>query len=261
MSNPVFLLPLGAFFNKQYGDVVPSDEQRAELLNAIKTMHEILRFNTADSGATFHDDLMVWFRNLFFTNEAQFQDAFREFQYDLPMRARMWRLYNLCWALGHALHTEGDVLDIGCYDGKTAKVFCNYNKDRLEGRNVCLFDLFDNSPKESRKPAHGPYLAIRVEQLMSKYHGVVVKGDVKETIPAALPDKICFAHIDLNFADAEAHVFPEVYARMSRGGVVVFDDFGFKRYRESAQVHFDFLADKPEKILELPTGQGLFFKV
>ena len=261
MSNPVYMLPVGAFFNKEYELALPSDDNRDDFLRAIKTIADLIGLNEPDSGSTFHDDLMVWFRNLFFTSDPQFQKAFQEFEQDILLRARMWRLHNLCWALNHALNTEGDVLDVGCYDGKTAKVFCNYNEDRLEGRNVCLFDLFDNSPEESRKSSHGPYLASRVEDLMSKYHGIVVKGDVKHTIPALLPDKVCFAHIDLNFADAEAHVFPEVYHRMPSGGVVVFDDFGFKRYRKSAQVHIDFLADKPEKILELPTGQGLFLKV
>lgn len=261
MSNPLFLLPVGTFFNKQYEDVLETDSEREEFIGAIKLMSKNLKFNEAGSGSTFHDDMIIWFRNLFFTNESQFQNAFREFEYDITLRSRLWRIYNLCWALNQALNVDGDVVDIGCYDGKTAKVFCNYNKDRLAGRNIYLFDFFDNSPKESRKVAHGPYLAIRVAQLMSKYCGVVVQGDVKQTIPAALPDEICFAHIDLNFSDAEAHVFPQVYARMPRGGVVIFDDFGFQRYRQSAQVHLDFLADKPEKILELPTGQGLFIKV
>jgi hypothetical protein len=59
---------------------------------------------------------------------------------------------------------------------------------------------------------------------------------------------------DLNNAGAEAHVMPEVYARMPRGGIIVFDDYGFKGYKNSALVYNYFLRDRPENILELLTG-------
>jgi hypothetical protein len=50
-----------------------------------------------------------------------------------------------------------------------------------------------------------------------------------------------------------------VYERLLPGAVVVFDDYGFRRYRESALRHQKFLKGK-EQVLELPTGQGLLVK-
>lgn len=254
-------LPLGAFLNKDYSLLFDSEERVKAFLSAINHMAQELRINTPGCHATYHDDLFVWFRNLFFLGDERFQEAFSEFSEDTTLRARMWRIYNLCWALDQGLNAAGDVVDIGCYDGKTTKVFCNYNKAAMQGRNLYVFDLFDNAPEESRKASHGPDLAAVVKKRLKAYLPVMVPGDVTQTIPAALPDKICFAHIDLNYAEAEAHVFPEVYARMDRGAVAVFDDYGFKRYRQSAEAHREFLSGKPEKILELPTGQGLFIKV
>lgn len=254
-------LPIGAFFNKDYQLLFDSEQRFKSFVAALNHIAKDLQINTAHGHATYHDDLLVWFRNLFFLGDERFQEAFKEFEDDSLLRARMWRVHNLCWALGQGLNVAGDVVDIGCYDGKTTKVFCNYNKAEMLGRNLYIFDFFDNAPEESRKSGHGPDLAAVVEKRLKAYRPVMVPGDVTQTTPAHLPDKICFAHIDLNYAEAEAHVFPEVYARMDRGAVAVFDDYGFKRYRASAEAHREFLSDKSEKILELPTGQGLFIKV
>ncbi len=96
---------------------------------------------------------------------------------------------------------------------------------------------------------------------MAEFEPCITAGSVMDTVPKHLPDEICFAHIDLNSAEAEAHVMPEIYERMTKGGIVVFDDYGFARYRDSALVHQKFLANKPERILELPTGQGMMVKL
>lgn len=254
-------LPIGAFLNKDYQLLFDSEQRFKAFVATLSHIAKDLQINAPHGHATFHDDLLVWFRNLFFLTDERFQEAFSEFDGDTTLRARMWRIYNLCWALNQGLNVAGDVVDVGCYDGKTTKVFCKYNKDEMQGRNLYVFDFFDNAPEESRKSAHGPDLAAVVKKRLKEYRPIITAGDVTQTIPKMLPDQISFAHIDLNYAEAESHVFPEVYSRMERGAVAVFDDFGFRRYRESAEAHRDFLSDKPERILELPTGQGLFIKV
>ena len=83
-------------------------------------------------------------------------------------------------------------------------------------------------------------------------------GDIRKTM-RFLPDEIAWCQIDLNDAEAEGAVFPVVYERLLPGSVVVFDDYGFRRYRESALTHQRFLKHK-EQVLELPTGQGILIK-
>lgn len=257
--------PYAARYNKEYELLFRDRDQEETFIRALTQLTALLKLNKSDSGATLHDDLMVWFRNLFFLTEDRFQEAFREFDEDVALRARMWRIYNLCWGLHQSSYVRGDVVDIGCYDGKTTKVFCNYNNGLFKGevirKGLYLFDLFENPPPEAKKSNHGPHLADEVKGLLGRYTPIVVAGDVKETIPTQLPDEICFAHIDLNDAEIEAHVMPEIYYRMSTGAIMIFDDYGFKRYRKSAEIHQKFLEDRAEKILELPTGQGLLVKV
>lgn len=258
------IYPHAARFNKDYQLLFRDRDQEETFIRAMTQLAALLKLNKDDSGATLHDDLMVWFRNLFFLTEERFQDSFKEFEGDLGLRARMWRIYNLCWGLHQASYVRGDVVDIGCYEAKSTKVFCNYNNGLFKGevirKGLYLFDLFENPPPEAKKGNHGPHLAEEVKTRMARFSPIVVAGDVRETIPAHLPDEICFAHIDLNDAESEAAVMPEVYYRMSTGAVMILDDYGFKRYRKSAEAHQKFLEDRAERVLELPTGQGLLIK-
>lgn len=260
-ARDVTVYPHAAVYNKDYQLLFRDRDHQEVFVRAITQLSALLKLNKEDSGSTLHDDLMVWFRNLFFLTEERFQQAFQEFETDLGLRARMWRIYNLCWGLNQAAHVRGDVVDIGCYEAKSTKVFCNYNNDLIKLKTLHLFDLFDNPPAEAKKGNHGPHLAEEVKGRMARFNPFVVPGDVTQTIPTHLPDEICFAHIDLNDAEAEGYVMPEVYHRMSPGGVMILDDYGFKRYRKSAETHQKFLQGKAERVLELPTGQGLLIKV
>lgn len=241
------MIPSAALFHKDYRDMTP--QKRQQLQETLQKLMGLLGANLGDD-CTFHDDLFVWFRNLFFTTDPRFDAACGSLSGVL--RARLWRLYTLCWA---ADQTTGNIVDIGTYDGRALEVICRYAG---AGRNVYAYDLFDDVPEEARKADHGPKLAEQVRERLKPFGVVVHGGDIRSTAQT-LPHTIGFCQIDLNNAEAEGFVFPMVYERLLPGSVVIFDDYGFRRYRESALTHQKFLAGK-EQILELPTGQGLLVK-
>lgn len=256
LINPACLL-----INKDYKTLFADKEAVEEFRELLTSMAGYLKISDPATTATMHDDLAVWFRNLFFMEDKAFVEAMKPYEYDYILHARMWRIHNLCWALSQAAHVAGDVVDLGCYEARSTHVFCAYNKELIKYKSVYLFDYFDAPPGDHKKVLHGPNLEKLVAERMAEFEPCITAGSVMETIPKHLPDEICFAHIDLNSAEAEAHVIPEVYERMTKGGIVVFDDYGFARYRDSALVHQKFLANKPERILELPTGQGMMVKL
>lgn len=239
------MIPSAALFHKDYQNFSP--EKRKEVQETLQHLMGLLGAN--DGGdCTFHDDLFVWFRNLFFTTDPKFDEACGSLNFVL--RARLWRLYTLCWA---AAETTGNIVDIGTYDGKALEVVLRYAP-----RPAYAYDLFDNVPEEARKSDHGPTLADKVRQRLAPYGCQTFAGDIRQLL-YTLPDKIGFCQIDLNDADAEAAVFPRVYERLQSGAIVIFDDYGFRRYRQSALAHQTFLQGK-EQVLELPTGQGMLIK-
>jgi hypothetical protein len=242
--------PSAALFHKDYQKFSP--EKRKEIHDTLQTLMGLLGAN-GGGHCTFHDDLFVWFRNLFFTHDPRFNEACGSLNFVL--RARLWRLYTLCWACEQALHVDGAIVDIGTYDGRALEVVLRYQREQ---REVYAYDYFAEPPKESKKSEHGPDLCKQVTERLSPWNAKVYPGDIHSTAHT-LPDQIAFCQIDLNDAKAEGFVFPLVYERLSPGGIVIFDDYGFARYRKSAVTHQKFLEGK-EQILEMPTGQGLLIK-
>ena len=222
---------------------------------------EIIATNRPGSGALLADDMFVWFRNLGFLTENDFLHAFAPYAEDQLLRARIWRVYMLCWAVRSCLRVEGDFVDLGCYDGHTVDVMLRYLDFNQSSKNYYLYDLFENPTAESRKAKHGPSLYSQVSQLFSSYPRVkVIKGPVPDSFSQGLPKQIAFAQIDLNEAEPEIAALKAIYDRITPGGMIIFDDFGFKRYATSHQKEMEFLREKGDVIFESPTGQGLFIK-
>jgi O-methyltransferase len=53
-----------------------------------------------------------------------------------------------------------------------------------------------------------------------------VVGPVEETIPDSAPDQIALLRLDTDFHDSTLHELEHLYPRLSRGGVLVVDDYG-----------------------------------
>lgn len=95
-------------------------------------------------------------------------------------------------------------------------------------------------------------------------------GWFKDTLPGALPDRICFAHLDGDLYSSVKESLESVYPRLSRGAIVVIDDYSDP---ERLDVHNvlpgvkracdEFLRDKEETVHVLIGGHeahGYFTK-
>jgi O-methyltransferase len=55
-------------------------------------------------------------------------------------------------------------------------------------------------------------------------------------------------------------VLERLFDRVLTGGVVVFDDYGWKMFHKQKEAEDAFMRSRGYGILELPTGQGLVVK-
>ena len=69
-----------------------------------------------------------------------------------------------------------------------------------------------------------------------------------------------FLHIDMNCVYPEAEALKYFWDKLVKGGMVIFDDYGWAVYYEQKQAHDLFAESKGVKIVTLPTGQGLLIK-
>jgi hypothetical protein len=94
----------------------------------------------------------------------------------------------------------------------------------------------------------------------NKDYVVVTKGVVPDVLREIAPERIAFLHLDLNAPRAETGALEVLLDRVSRGGIIIFDDYGWKHFQNHKETIDLYMAEQGQVIMELPTGQGLMIK-
>jgi len=87
---------------------------------------------------------------------------------------------------------------------------------------------------------------------MEKMH--FVAGDVLETIPATLPETIAILRLDTDWYKSTLHELTHLYDRITPGGVMIIDDYGW--CRGARQATDEFFAGRDFKPLLQRLNQG-----
>lgn len=218
----------------------------------------LLRSLLEEKGTYSSDGLVTWSRNLGFLDDKDFTSAWdRHAKTDFE-RGIIWRTAVLVWAARQALRRDGDFVECGCYAGTSMRIVLDTVD--VGARRVYLYDLFehDRSMPHHAMPGHGPELFDQVKARFAEDANVsVIKGFVPESFEQGVPEKIAFAHIDMNNAEAEIAALNALESRFAPGAVVVFDDFGQTPYQAQHLAIRDWMQQRGVPILEIPTGQGL----
>ncbi len=187
-----------------------------------------------------------------------------------------WRLNTLIWAGRLALGTGGDFVECGTFKGDMAWVVLQTIGIEHIPR-FWLFDSFDGFSLDysstddfAESPgfldfANGfyrqPGLYKYVRERFAPFANVsLIKGFLPEALDGGAPERIGFLHIDLNSPRAEIAVLERLFDRVLPGGVIVFDDYGWKMFHKQKEAEDDFMGRRGYEILEMPTGQGLVVK-
>jgi O-methyltransferase len=188
-----------------------------------------------------------------------------------------WRLNTLVWAARTALHIPGDFVECGVYKGDMSWVVTELVDLVRAKRTFYLYDTFEGfAPKYSSEDDfplapqffHFADRGYNTPQLYDSVCGrfsgkpyvKVIKGVVPDIIWEISPDKISFMHIDMNSPAPEVGALELLFERVSSGGVVIFDDYGWFLHAKQKDAADRFMSDHGHEILELPTGQGLLIK-
>jgi O-methyltransferase len=100
-----------------------------------------------------------------------------------------------------------------------------------------------------------------VKERFSEFDFVkIIKGSVPESFSDGFPDKIAFAHIDMNHPDPEVGALKAILPKLSKGGAVILDDYGWWGYSPQKIALDPIIKENGLSVLELPTGQGLILK-
>lgn len=88
-----------------------------------------------------------------------------------------------------------------------------------------------------------------------------VKGWIPETFPPFADHRFRMVHIDVDLYEPTRDSLQFLYQRVVPRGILLFDDHGFIDCPGARQAALEFFADKPESLIELPTGQAFAIKL
>jgi hypothetical protein len=135
---------------------------------------------------------------------------------------------------------------------------------RRLGKRVFLYDLFEwkeGDVHTHHKGLDNPGLFEDVQERFRSFEFVkIIKGSVPGSFAQGFPEKIAFAHIDMNHPDPEVGALKAILPKLASGGVVILDDYGWWGYSAQKAALDPIIADFGLKVLELPTGQGLIIR-
>ena len=158
-------------------------------------------------------------------------------------------------------HLPGDLAEVGVFEGASAKLICEANRSRT----LHLFDTFAGMPpmkgRESRVFREHQYacsLAAVQAYLGSYSHVLYYQG----LFPAPAKDltdlTFSFVHLDVDLYGSTWDCLEYFYPRLVAGGVIISHDYSIQQGVRDA--FDDFLANRPENVIELPTTQCLLIK-
>ena len=215
----------------------------------------------------FAADMLITFdRNMGFYKDPAFMAAFNAATARDQETSLIWRLHVLCSSARTALRREGDFVECGVFRGFSSAVVAQYLDFAKISRTWYLYDTFTGIPDDQLAPGMQNPGVFRAQNLYEEcvkrfapYPNIrVIQGSVPEILKAGAPEKVAFLHLDMNSADAEDGALRFFYDRLAPGAMVVFDDYGWRAYREQKLVADEFMEEVGGQIMELPTGQGLY---
>jgi O-methyltransferase len=218
----------------------------------------VMAATTIKQGWFAGDNLIAFGRNLGFLSDARLIKAWTTHAKDIHERGVLWRTATVVWAARQALRREGDFVECGCYKGTSARILID--SVDLDERKYFLYDLFehDASMNHNAMPDHGAGLFDATKARFADFPNVtVIKGPVPESFSQGLPEKIAFAHIDMNNAPAEIGALDAIEDRLVPGAIILLDDFGAMPYRAQHIAETEWFGKRGIPVLELPTSQGL----
>lgn len=163
------------------------------------------------------------------------------------------RLIHLCHYALQTQHVPGDVVEFGCFTGQTSMMLT-----AIFNRTIWLYDSFEGLPDIGEKCQPGA--------MKTTYQTVINNFIAEEKLPLPricagwfhllrakdLPSAISFAHIDGDLYASTRDALGLVYPRMSKGGVILVDDYDEPYFAGPKRATDEFFAKLPEKVVMLP---------
>jgi O-methyltransferase len=177
---------------------------------------------------------------------------------DFMLSSDVYMIYSLAQ---RQVDIEGDYAEVGCYKGASAVAICEAKGDKP----LHLFDTFEGLPEVETKDGQfsagmykGEYELVKSK--IDNYPNVkMYKGLFPDTTGPVADHKFAFVNIDVDIYSSQKSCLEFFYPRLVKGGVLLSHDYS-KGAPGVVKAFDEFMADKPERIIEMYSSQCLFIK-
>jgi len=190
----------------------------------------------------------------------------------------LWRHWIVSYAIKHAMNfcksSESNFVECGVGEGISAffalKQIQN-KKDVMETYKMHLYDAWapmrEKELLKSELGSEGKYSELTIDMAknnLKEFEEKLVfhEGYIPESFTKKpnSPESIIYIHIDLNSAKPTLAALEFFYPKLKERGIILFDDYGAINYLETKKIIDNFFKDKEGIIMELPTGQAIYYK-
>jgi O-methyltransferase len=226
------------------------------------------------SPITYDTDSLCTSNNCDFLKEERFIKAYDAALATNPWKGFTlhWRVYIVCWFANLVKNLDGDYVECGVNTGAYSRALIEYTNFNELNKVLYLFDTFEGFP-ESQISEEEKVMGIQeyggdhyknvyedVRDTFSLFPVEIIKGLVPDTLEKCKAKSICYLSLDMNAVKPEIAAAEFFWPKMVPGGVIILDDYGFKKHINQKLAFDEFARNKNVEILSLPTGQGIIFK-
>lgn len=202
-------------------------------------------------------------------NDQAFQSVYQQvIANTLVDQYRLYELWHLCDQLKHL---PGDVLEVGVWKGGSAVLLAQ--RFKMLGVDLAIYaaDTFKGVVKvTAADPSYqgGEHHETSVETVQNLAQQVagkpltILQGIFPDDTGHTVADKTFrLVHIDVDIYESAKDVFAWAWPRLSRGGIVVFDDYGFPTCQGVTKLVNELRADSDKLMLHNLNGHAVFIKI
>ncbi len=170
----------------------------------------------------------------------------------------------------YCTHLDGDFAECGVYKGGTAFLIAlNMKANSKNHKELHLFDTYSGMPEAAnedqshhKKGDYNDTSSEAVKNYLKEFPFVILHpGLIPKTFDSVKSKKFAFVHIDVDIYQSIKDCCEFFYERMTKGGIMIFDDYGFQGYELAAKKAVDdFFIEKSEIPITLRNGQCLVLK-
>ena len=175
-------------------------------------------------------------------------------------------MYNIYRLSRRATQIDGDFAEVGVFQGGSARIICEAKNDETP---LHLFDTFEGMPEVDRsidKTDAGVCSGTSLENVREYLKGFPNVQFYKGIFPRsadgtdATTARFAFVNLDVDIYESTLNGLKFFYPKMTPGGFILSHDYQSVAFPGVRKAFNEFMADKPEPVIDLWDSQALIVK-